>query len=144
MINAIKTILTVSVFVCAAAVASHAQSIVGKWQLTRQTSCVEEEIEDDESADLVNDMKSRASADIQVLQFKENNSAEENTRIINSRKSYNSKALLYKYTGDALYILDKRSKTIIETFTVEQLSADSLIISNSARACETKVFVKIQ
>jgi hypothetical protein len=52
--------------------------------------------------------------------------------------------LLYKYTGDALYILDKRSQTIIETFTIEQLSADSLIISNSARACETKVFVKIQ
>jgi len=108
----------------------------------RQTSCVEEELSDDE-AGLVSEMKSRSSADIQVLQFRENNSAEESTKIISNKRSYNSKALLYKFTGDALYILDKRSKTIIEAFTVEKLSADSLIISNSARACETRVFVKI-
>lgn len=132
----------VSFFVCAGVTACLAQSIVGKWQLMRQTSCVEEELSDDE-AGLVSEMKSRSSADIQVLQFKENNSAEESTKIISNKRSYNSKALLYKFTGDALYILDKRSKTIIEAFTVEKLSADSLIISNSARACETRVFVKI-
>lgn len=132
----------VSFFVCAGVTACLAQSIVGKWQLMRQTSCIEEELSDDE-AGLVSDMKSRSSADIQVLQFKENNSAEESTKIISNKRSYNSKALLYKFTGDALYILDKRSKTIIEAFTVEKLSADSLIISNSARACETRVFVKI-
>lgn len=132
----------VSFFVCAGGTACLAQSIVGKWQLMRQTSCVEEELSDDE-AGLVSEMKSRSSADIQVLQFRENNSAEESTKIISNKRSYNSKALLYKFTGDALYILDKRSKTIIEAFTVEKLSADSLIISNSARACETRVFVKI-
>lgn len=132
----------VSFFVCAGVTACLAQSIVGKWQLMRQTSCVEEELSDDE-AGLVSEMKSRSSADIQVLQFRENNSAEESTKIISNKRSYNSKALLYKFTGDALYILDKRSKTIIEAFTVEKLSADSLIISNSARACETRVFVKI-
>jgi len=138
-----KTLFMVSFFVCAGGVMTQAQSIVGKWQLARQTSCIEDELSGGEESDLIDDMKSRSGADIQVIQFKDNNSAEENTKIINSRKSYNSKALLYKFTGDALYILDKRSKTIIEAFTVEQISADSLIISNSARACETKVFVKI-
>jgi hypothetical protein len=124
-------------------VVSEAQSIVGKWQLARQSTCVEEEL-DDANDELTSEMKAMASPGRQILHLKDNNSAEESTKIINSRKSYNSKSLLYKYTGDALYILDKRSQTIIETFTIEQLSADSLIISNSARACETKVFVKIQ
>jgi hypothetical protein len=126
-------------------ISTHAQSIVGKWQLTRQSTCIEDDMDEDETTtELVNQMKSMSGPATQIIQFKENNTAEENTKIINRRKSYNSKALLYKHAGGSLYILDKRSKTILETFVVEQLSADSLIISNSARACDTKVFIKIK
>lgn len=139
-----KKILFFGLFMLTLTWVSSAQSIVGKWQLSRQSTCVDGEISDEDDDNLAEEMKSMAPPGQQILHLKDNNTMEESTRIINSRKSYNSKALLYKYTGDALYILDKRSKTIIESFTVEQLSADSLIISNTARACDTKVFVKIQ
>jgi hypothetical protein len=119
--------------------------IVGKWQLIKQTSCIEGEIEmtEDEQG-LVNDMNSRSGPTAQIIQFKENNNAIESTRIISKRKSYNSNAMLYKFDGESLFILDKRSRTIVETFTVEKISSDSLIISNSARACDTKVFLKVK
>lgn len=138
-----KKVLLYGLFMISLTSISVAQSIVGKWQLSKQSMCVEDELGDDTN-ELAAEMKSMSPPGRQILHLKDNNTIEESTRIINNRKSYNTKALLYKYTGDALYILDKRSKTIIESFVVEQLSADSLIISNSARACETKVFVKIE
>ncbi|HYF66559.1 MAG TPA: hypothetical protein VD884_00420 [Ohtaekwangia sp.] len=120
-------------------------SIVGKWQLVKQTSCIEDEISmDEESEALISDMKTRGKRTSQIIEFKDNNNAEESTKIINQRKSYNSKGMLYKFDGTSLYMLDKRSRTIIETFVVEKFSSDSLILSNSARACETKVFIKIK
>lgn len=127
--------------------ALQAQSIVGQWQLTNQTSCLEDEIpmSTPGTEDLVADMKSMSNAAApQIIRFKDNNSGEENTKIISRKKSYNPKAFLYKFSGETLYILDKRSQTIVEGFTVEKLDADSLILTNTARACETKVFVRLK
>jgi hypothetical protein len=123
----------------------HPQSLIGKWQLMKQTSCIESEIENDETEDELEDqMYSRSGRTPQVIQFKDNNNAEESTKIVNRRKSYNSKALLYRFDGETLHFLDKRSRTIVESFSVEKISGDSLIISNSARACDTKIFIKIK
>lgn len=124
-----------------------AQSIVGQWQLVKQTSCMDDEISmtTPETEDLVADMKSMSDAGApQIIRFKDNNTGEENTKIISRKKSYNSKAFLYKYSGETLYILDKRSQTIVEGFTIEKLDADSLILTNTSRACETKVFVRLK
>ena len=123
-----------------------AQSLVGRWQLVKESSCVEDELSPDdvETDDLVNDMKSRSGAAPQVIEFKDNNSGHESTKIISRKKSYNSKGFLYRFDGQGLYFLDKKSRTIIEGFTVEKLEADSLIITNSARVCETKIFVRIK
>jgi hypothetical protein len=127
-------------------IAAKAQSIVGSWQLVRQSNCVEEELGEanTETEDLVADMKGMSGATPQVLILKEKNEAEENTKIIAKKKSYNSKSFLYKFDGESLYFLDKKSRTIIETFTVEKLATDSLIISNTSRACETRIFVRIK
>jgi hypothetical protein len=124
----------------------HGQSIVGRWQLVKQSNCVDSEVgANGEEADrLVEDMKGMSGAEPQVLQFRDNNTGEENTKIINKRKSYNSKAFLYRYNEGSLYILDKKSRTIIDGFTVEKLENDSLIISNVSRACDTKVFVRLK
>ena len=122
------------------------QSIVGRWQLVKQSNCVESELDEDgeEVEELVQDMKGMSGPEPQVIQFKDNNTGEENTKIINKRKSYNSKSFLYRYSEGSLYILDKKSRTIIDGFTVEKLEKDSLIISNVARACDTKVFVRLK
>ena len=38
----------------------------------------------------------------------------------------------------------KSRRTIIEGYTVEKLESDSLIITNSKRVCDTKIFVRIK
>jgi len=127
-------------------VGANAQSIVGRWQLVRQSNCVEDELEeaDADTEELVSDMKGMSVATPQVLTLKEKNEGEENTKIIDKKKAYNSKSFLYNFDGESLYFLDKKSRTIIETFAVEKLATDSLIISNSSRACETRIFVRIK
>jgi hypothetical protein len=140
-----KTAAALLILICIST-AGNAQSIVGRWQLVKESSCVEDEVETEDAGtqELIDDMKSRSGATPQVIEFKENNSVHESTKIISRKKSYNSKSFLYRHDGDALYFLDKKSRTIIEGFTVEKLASDSLIITNSARVCETKIFVRIK
>jgi hypothetical protein len=140
-----KTIVCVLVLIPLSMVCT-AQSIVGRWQLVKESSCVEDELspDDAETEELVNDLKSMSGATPQVLEFKDNNTGNESTKIISRKKSYNSKGFLYRFDGEGLYFLDKKSKTIIEGFTVEKFEADSLIITNSTRVCETKIFVRIK
>jgi hypothetical protein len=121
-----------------------AQSVVGKWQLVNQTSCLDEELEEDAAMNaLVSDMQGRGTITRHVISFKDNNTGEETTRALSKKKIYNPKSFLYKFNGESLFILDKKSRTILEIYTVEKITADSLVISNSTRACETKLFVKI-
>ena len=140
-----KTIVCILILIPMSMVCK-AQSIVGRWQLIKESSCVEDDLspDDAETEELINDMKSMSGASPQVLEFKSNNSGNESTKIISRKKSYNSHGFLYRFDGDGLYFLDKKSKTIIEGFTVEKFDADSLIISNSTRVCETKIFVRIK
>lgn len=97
----------------------------------------------DSTQQLVNDMKSRAGATARTISFKDNQSGEESTRILNSRKSGYNKNFLYKFDGEMLMILDKRSRTITDNYIVEKFSTDSLILANASRPCETKIFLKI-
>lgn len=133
-------VLSCSISVC------FAQSIIGKWQLIKQSNCVEDELGEQEASvkEMVEDMQGLSGAEPQVIEFKDNNTGEESTKIISRKKSYNSKSFLYRYNQSTLYFLDKRSKTIIEGFTVEKMDNDSLIISNAERVCETKIFVRIK
>jgi hypothetical protein len=140
-----KTIVCIIILISSSMVC-RAQSIVGRWQLVKESTCVEDELSPDdvETEELINDMKSNSGASPQVLEFKDNNTGTESTKIISRKKKYNSKGFPYRYDGDGLYFLDKKSKTIIEGFTVEKIEADSLIITNSTRVCETKIFVRIK
>lgn len=123
-----------------------AQSIIGSWQLVRETNCVEEHItaDNDYVQNLTNDMKAMSSPTPQVVTFKEKAQGEESTRILTRKKPSNKKSFLYRFDGERLMILDKRSQTITENFTVEQFSADSLIVSSASRPCDTKVFVRLK
>ena len=122
-----------------------AQNIVGDWQLVKQGSCLEEQANGntEELKELRKEMHAQASAGQQVVSFKNNASGEESTRILNSGKSANQKKFLYKFNGEMLLILDKRSQTISDSYLVDKFTADSLIISNASKPCETMIFVKI-
>jgi hypothetical protein len=134
------TVLSLGSLLC------QAQSIVGRWQLLKQSNCVESDIEAEDPAtkEIIDDMKGLSGATPQIIEFKDNHTGEENTKIINKKKSYNSKSFMYRYSEGSLYILDKKSRTIIDGFVVEKLEGDSLIISNASRACDTKVFIRLK
>ena len=123
-----------------------AQSIIGSWQLVRETNCVEEHIttDNDDVQNLTNDMKAMSSPTPRIVTFKEKAQGEESTRMLTRKKPSNKKSFLYRFDGERLMILDKRSQTITENFTVEQFSADSLIVSSASRPCDTKVFVRLK
>lgn len=124
---------------------SLAQSIVGSWQLVKQSNCLEEQTNDQpgELGDLRQEMHAQNSPGQQVVNFKSNSSGEESTRILNSGKVANPKKFFYKFNGDMLLILDKKTQTISDNYIVDKFSTDSLIISNAARPCQTMIFLKI-
>jgi hypothetical protein len=143
----IPSVIIGSIVLCALSFCSHAQSILGSWQLIRQTTCAEDNlptIESDSIQDLLNDMKGMGMPAPQVVKFKEKGSGEESTKILNRKKSANSKNFLYKFDGEMLLLLDKKSQTITDSYEVNKFSSDSLIVSNYARPCETKIFLKIR
>ena len=119
-------------------------NIVGNWRLVNQSSCV------DETASEIEKSRSEIRRDTteaplagQVVTFKDNATGEEPMRILNSAKAANSRKFYYKFNGDMLLILDKKSQIISDSYMVDKFTADSLIISNTSRPCETMIFVKI-
>jgi hypothetical protein len=134
------------VTLCILSFQANAQSIIGRWQLVKQSNCIDESMtaSNDGVQDMVDDMKSMAGATPQVVTFKEKQAGEESTRILNRKKSANTKNFLYKFNGEMLMILDKKSQTITDNYMVDKFSADSLIISNAARPCETRIFLRIK
>jgi hypothetical protein len=141
-----KSTLCLLLLLCGHIAAVKAQSIIGKWQLVKQSNCIEENITaaNDSAQRLVEEMKSLSSATAQVVTFKEKRNGEESTRILNRKKSSNSKSFLYRFDGESLMILDKKSQTITDNYLVDKFSTDSLIISNAARPCDTKIFLRVK
>ena len=137
---AVVSILTLSVSFL------QAQSIVGRWQLVKHMTCMDDqlEIEDETTAQLLDDMSSMSSRTPQVIEFKENHTGEESLRIIDKRKATGKSPFLYKFDGETIYFLDKKSKTIKSAYSVDQLEADSLVLVNSPRSCDVKVFVRLK
>lgn len=122
------------------------QSLIGDWQMVKQSNCMESEFgaSTESSQQLVEDMKNMSSATPVVVKFKDKMAGEESMRILTKRKAANSKNFLYRFDGEMLVILDKKSRTITDSFLVEKIDADSLILSNVSRPCETRIFLKIK
>ncbi|HEX8038882.1 MAG TPA: hypothetical protein VF490_07010 [Chryseosolibacter sp.] len=127
-------------------VSAQTSGITGRWQLVKKSNCMDEAISADADTlqQMRDDMHSRAVAEAQVVSFRDNASAEESTRILSSGRSANQKKFFYKYNGEMLLILDKKSQTISDSYIVEKISSDSLVLSNASRPCEMKFFVKIK
>ena len=123
-----------------------AQSIVGSWQLVKQSNCMEENMTaaNDTAQRMIEDMKEMGSPSAQVVVFKEKMAGEESTRILTKKKTSNNKNFLYRFDGETLMILDKKSQTITNSYMVDKFSADSLIISNASRPCETRIFLRLK
>jgi len=132
-------------FIVSVPFASSGQTIFGTWQLVKESGCLDEtaSAQDDSLQDLRNEMHSQTPATPQIISFRDNATAEESTRILNSRRSANQKKFFYKFNGEMLLILDKKSQTISDSYLVDKFTADSLIISNASRPCEIKILLRI-
>jgi hypothetical protein len=141
-----KLNLIITITLATLTISGRSQSIIGHWQLVKESTCLEEQLPNDTSdtEDLVRDMKAMNDKTPQIIKFTDHQSGEESTKILNTRKNVNTKHFLYKIDGNNLYILDKKSRTLAETYSIDSLQGDTLILSNSARPCETKVFVRIK
>jgi hypothetical protein len=140
-----KIVISLLVFT-AICYCGYGQSIIGTWQLVKESNCMEEKLaaSSAEIEALTDEMKARSSATPVVVKFKEKMAGEESIRVLTKRKSVNNKNFWYRFDGEMLVILDKKSRTITDSFTVERFDADSLIVSNASRPCETRVFVRIK
>ena len=117
-------------------------NIVGTWQLVKQSTCLEQAANGGNAEAGQNTQNTGVSA--QVVTFKDNASGEESSPLLNSARTSNPKKFFYKFNGDMLLILDKKSQTISDSYMVDKFSSDSLIISNASRPCETRIFVKLR
>src|SRR5690606_11891858 len=102
-----KILLLASFAFLAYDVSAQTGSILGTWQLIRQSTCLDEveNSDSEEVAALRADMQSRTSASAQTVSFKANATGEESTRILNSKRTANQKKFYYKLNGDMLLIL---------------------------------------
>jgi hypothetical protein len=144
IMRGLTSLCLITFIVCSRAVLAQTSNISGTWQLVRQSNCMDKSVsDDDDSAELRSDMHTRSNATERLVTFKDNSSGEESTRILNSKKTANNKKFFYKFNGEMLLILDKKTQTISDSYMVDKFTSDSLIISNASRPCETKIFVKI-
>ena len=108
-----------------------AQSLVGKWQLMKQTSCIESELDNpnqsEDMDELMAEMNSRKNRTADVIQFKTNYKGEQSTSILGKRKDVNDKNFIYNLTDKQLDILDPKSKTIIQTYIIEEITVSEMI-----------------
>jgi hypothetical protein len=124
---------------------AQSSNISGSWQLVRQGNCLDEiaSSEPDSVAGLRDEMHSRSGETAQVVTFRDNATGEESTRILSKSKTANAKKFFYKFNGEMLLILDKKSQTISDSYLVDKSTSDSLVVSNASRPCETRIFLKI-
>lgn len=96
----------------------------------------------DSEKNLREDMSTRAGATARIVTFRANSSGEESVRILNVRRTANPRKFFYKFNGEMLLILDKKTQTISASYLVDKFTADSLILSNAARPCEVRILLR--
>jgi hypothetical protein len=135
-------------FLLLTTVSAFSQTLVGKWQMMKKSDCMTEKVDNpDQSEDmdeLMSDFNSLKSRTPEVIEFKDKMKGEQNTTILGKRKTTNDKTFMYRFDGTTLHLLDKKSKTITASYTVQELTDSKLILEDANRPCEVRVFERIQ
>ncbi len=122
------------------------QPLIGTWQITKQTNCLEREASDSVQLDanLLKEFSSRSTRSPKVMSFREDNSAEESIKEPGKKQPKSVKKFHYKRDGNNIYILDKKSHLIVSGLIIETLTSDSLVYYTAGKECEKTFFVRIQ
>jgi len=113
----------------------------------KQTSCIESELDNpnqsEDMDELMAEMNSRKNRTADVIQFKTNYKGEQSTSILGKRKDVNDKNFVYNLTDKQLDILDPKSKTIIQSYIIEEITVTEMILADANRMCDKKYFKKL-
>lgn len=143
-----KTLLVAltTVFFALLPLTSWAQDIRGTWQLVKQSECISSELpeESETEAELVSDMKSRSNQTATIIRLRDKGAGEQAGRVLGRKKTKDNRNFLYRFDGDNLHILDKKSRTLTDTYLVEKITRDSLILSDASRPCDLKILLRIR
>lgn len=136
-------ILTITLaFICAQATG---QSVVGKWQVTGQTNCLEQELPDSIKTDdtLLKDFANQSSPDPVVWNFTDDGIAKRMIKVTGKKKPVDTDEYTFSFDGANIKILDKKSKSLVFLYTVETLTSDLLVYSVPGKACEKTTLTRI-
>jgi hypothetical protein len=138
--------LTGCIVLIVAALNGFCQSITGTWQVMTESTCLGNELEPpaETEQELVNQMATLSGQTPKIVQFNSDNSGEQNWKSAGKKKTAVKEKFLYKVADDVLYLLDKKSRLITDTYLIQLLTADSLVLVNKSRSCERMELVRVR
>jgi hypothetical protein len=132
------------------AIGAHAQSIVGKWQLSETKTCFQSNMEtemkeSDTEKELTASMgASSATGAARVMTLDAKGRGEEGVMTAGKKKASSNESFRYKVSGSEFQILDKKSGLVKERWVIDELSETSLKVHDAAKDCEIKTYLKIK
>jgi hypothetical protein len=124
----------------------YCQSVVGTWQVVKESTCLSNEMgpSDETEEELSGQMKTLSGPTPKTIQFNTDNSGEQNWKSVGKKKPVVKEKFLYKVADDVLYLLDKKSRLITDTYLIQVLTADSMVLVNKSRSCEQMELVRVK
>jgi hypothetical protein len=99
---------------------------------------------DETEEELSGQMKTLSGPTPKTIQFNTDNSGEQNWKSVGKKKPVVKEKFLYKVADDVLYLLDKKSRLITDTYLIQVLTADSMVLVNKSRSCEQMELVRVK
>lgn len=120
------------------------QSIQGTWQLTSNKTCFQAEMKESETEkELTSKMGSNSTSTVaKLITFNKDGSGKEGIFSAGKKKGAGMETFQYKFSGQELNFIDKKSGMITRRFVVDELTETSLKIHDAVKDCEIKTFTK--
>lgn len=133
------------VILITAALNAPGQSITGTWQVVKESTCLGDDLDapSETEAELKNRMATHSGQTPKVIQFNSDNTGEQNWKSVGKKKASVKEKFLYKTTDGELYLLDKNSRLITDSYQIRLLTADSCVLVNKSRPCERMELVRV-
>jgi hypothetical protein len=135
---------TILFLFCLWAYASWGQNLTGVWQVTHESQCMDQELgtPSETEEELEEAMQSMSGRTPKVMILKADLTGEWNWKSVGKKKSAHKEKFIYRISDGIIYILDKRSRLITDTFFIELNTADSLVVFRKDRSCERYEMVR--
>jgi hypothetical protein len=122
------------------------QKIEGTWQQVDKKTCFQSNMkESDTEKELESAMRGTSASTVaQLIVFKKDGSGEEGIFSAGKKKAADKNSFKYKYSGQELVFLDKKSGIITYRFVVDELTETSLKIHDAVKDCESRAFTRVK